>query len=44
MIDYNPKDASNCFPIGEYAATLIKVEESTSKVKADGSGGNPMEV
>lgn len=29
-------------PKGEYPARIIKAEEKTSKVKPDGSGGNPM--
>lgn len=44
MIDYNPKDAVQVWPEGEYEATLAKVEDTTSKRKPDGSGGNPMQV
>jgi hypothetical protein len=43
-LDYNPKDAVMCWPKDDYDATLTKVEDKTSKVKADGSGGNPMQV
>jgi hypothetical protein len=43
-IDYNPKDAVQCWAPGDYQGTLIKVEDKTSKVKSDGSGGNPMQV
>jgi hypothetical protein len=42
--NYDPDDANMCWPEGEYDAALIKVEDKTSKVKADGSGGNPMQV
>lgn len=41
---YDPKDATILWPVGEYHATLIKVEDKTSKVKPDGTGGNPMQV
>lgn len=34
---YNPKDASECLPEGEYDASIATVEEKISK-----SGGNPM--
>lgn len=43
-IDYNPKDASNCWPEDDYSAVLEKVEDKTSKEKPDGSGGKPMQV
>lgn len=43
-IDYDPKDAVMCWPEGDYPAVLEKVEDKTSKVKPDGSGGNPMQV
>lgn len=31
-------------PKGEYPARILKAEEKTSKIKPDGSGGNPMLV
>ena len=34
--NYDPKDATNCLPAGEYDATLANVEEKRSKA------GNPM--
>lgn len=43
-IEYNPKDATQCWDAGEYDAVLVKVEDSVSKRKPDGSGGNPMQV
>jgi hypothetical protein len=43
-LNYDPKDAVQCWPAAEYPGELTKVEEKTSKVKPDGSGGNPMEV
>lgn len=43
-IDYDPKDAVLCWPEGDYDAVLDKVEDKTSKIKPDGSGGNPMQV
>jgi hypothetical protein len=50
-VDYNPKDASKTWPVAgpdgkpiEYQAVLINVEDSVSKRKPDGSGGNPMQV
>lgn len=43
-VDYNAKDASNCLPADTYDAELVKVEDKKSKVKPDGSGGNPMQV
>lgn len=43
-LNYNPEDAVRLWPVGVYDATLTKVEATTSKVKPDGSGGNPMEV
>lgn len=43
-MQYDPKDAVKLWPAGDYDATLVKVEEKTSKVKPDGSGGNPMQV
>lgn len=42
--NYDPDDANLCWPEGEYDASLVKVEDKTSRVKADGSGGNPMQV
>jgi hypothetical protein len=38
-VKYNPKDASEAWPVGEYDATLIEVTETVSK-----SSGNDMEV
>lgn len=43
-LNYDPKDAVQCWPAGEYPGELTKVEEKRSKVKPDGTGGNPMEV
>lgn len=50
-VDYNHKDASSVWPVAgpdnkplEYQAVLQKVEDTTSKRKPDGSGGNPMQV
>lgn len=43
-VDYNPKDAVQVWTEADYDATLTKVEDKTSKVKPDGSGGNPMQV
>lgn len=43
-ITYNAQDAATCWPTGEYDATLSNVEDTTSKRKPDGSGGNPMQV
>lgn len=43
-VDYNPKDAVQVWAAGEYPATLTKVEDKISKVKPDGTGGNPMQV
>jgi hypothetical protein len=43
-LDYNPKDAVLCWPEGHYMAELVKVDDATSKVKPDGSGGNPMQI
>lgn len=37
-IDYNPKDAVQCWAPGDYQATLTNVEDKTSKA------GNPMQV
>ena len=36
-LDYKPEDASNCFPVGEYSATLTSVEDTTSQK------GHPMQ-
>lgn len=36
---YNAKDASDCWPAGEYQAVIVKVEETISK-----SSGEPMQV
>jgi hypothetical protein len=38
-MNYNPKDASQCWPEGDYHGTLVKVEESQSK-----RSGNDMEA
>ena len=35
MINYNPKDATNCWPEGSYPATLIQCEEVQSKSGKD---------
>ena len=43
-LEYNAKDAVTVWPDGKYPATLVKVEDATSKKKPDGSGGNPMQV
>lgn len=43
-VNYDPQDAVMCWPEGDYPAVLEKVEDKTSKVKPDGSGGNPMQV
>jgi hypothetical protein len=37
-VKYNPKDADQNYPAGEYEAVLVKVEATESKA------GNPMEV
>lgn len=42
--DYNPRDAVQVWPAGTYPGTLIEVKDGVSKVKPDGSGGNPMEI
>lgn len=38
-MQYNPKDASNCWPDGDYDATLTKVEDGVSK-----KSGNEMQT
>lgn len=38
-IDYNPKDASNCWDEADYPATLLSVSDGYSK-----SSGNPMQT
>jgi hypothetical protein len=50
-VSYNQKDASNVWPVAgpdnkplEYQGVLQKVEDTTSKIKPDGTGGNPMQV
>jgi hypothetical protein len=50
-VEYNPEDAQTCWPEKgsdgkpiDYQAVLKVVEDKTSKVKDDGSGGNPMQV
>lgn len=43
-LDYNPKDAESAWPEADYDAILTGVKTTTSKVKPDGTGGNPMEV
>lgn len=41
---YNPKDAVQTLEPGDYPAIVSKVEDTHSKVKEDGTGGNPMRV
>jgi hypothetical protein len=45
-LNYDPEDAkkAGAWPVAEYDGELVKVEETFSKKKPDGSGGNPMEV
>ncbi|HVV74106.1 MAG TPA: hypothetical protein VHI52_21815 [Verrucomicrobiae bacterium] len=43
-LKYDAKDAVSAWHAGRYAATLTYVEDSVSKKKSDGTGGNPMQV
>lgn len=42
--NYNPKDAVQTLDAGDYPAIVSRVEDTHSKVKEDGTGGNPMRV